>query len=204
MPQRGAAAVWLGGCFGASGAHVHPDPRGAQPPRARSRAVVCRRRHIGETRRVRRRVAPGRGPARSRLCVRLDRAPVRLSGGDALTAAGIATLAKNAVPIAAGVVLFDETLPGGVYRVLQLASFTAIVAGAVMLSATRAHAEHPAAPAGGRPATRASSPTGASWRESPRRPRRSARSARPRSRTKPRREGDPRARRSPAGRRGRR
>ena len=31
--------------------------------------------------------------------------------GDALTAAGLATLATNAVPIAAGVVLFDEALP---------------------------------------------------------------------------------------------
>ena len=66
--------------------------------------------------------------------------------GDALTPAGIATLANNAVPIAAGVVLFDETLPGGVYRVLQLASFTAIVASAVMLSATRARSERRAKP----------------------------------------------------------
>ena len=33
--------------------------------------------------------------------------------GDALTAAGLATMATNAVPIAAGFVLFGETRPVG-------------------------------------------------------------------------------------------
>ena len=58
--------------------------------------------------------------------------------GAAVTAAGIATLATNAIPIAAGVVLFNETLPGGASRVLQIVSFGLVVAGAVLLSQPRA------------------------------------------------------------------
>jgi drug/metabolite transporter (DMT)-like permease len=53
--------------------------------------------------------------------------------GSALTAAGIATLVTNAVPIAAGFVLFGETLPGGARSVFQVASFAAIVASAAFL-----------------------------------------------------------------------
>ena len=43
--------------------------------------------------------------------------------GDALTAAGTATMVTNAVPIAAGFVLFGETLPHGARAVLQVAAF---------------------------------------------------------------------------------
>jgi hypothetical protein len=57
--------------------------------------------------------------------------------GDALTAAGIATLATNAVPIAAGFALFGESLPGGFRAGLQLAGFAAVVIGAVALSNPR-------------------------------------------------------------------
>lgn len=53
--------------------------------------------------------------------------------GGALTAAGIATLTTNAVPIAAGFVLFDERLPDGASGVLQIAAFSAIVASATLL-----------------------------------------------------------------------
>ena len=53
--------------------------------------------------------------------------------GDALTAAGMATMATNAVPIAAGFVLFGETLPRGIRAVLQIAAFASIVASAVAL-----------------------------------------------------------------------
>lgn len=53
--------------------------------------------------------------------------------GGALTAAGMATLATNAVPIAAGFVLFGETLPPGARGVLQLAGFAAIVVSAIAL-----------------------------------------------------------------------
>ncbi len=53
--------------------------------------------------------------------------------GRALTAAGIATLTTNAVPIAAGFVLFDERLPSGTAGVLQIAALAAIVASATLL-----------------------------------------------------------------------
>jgi len=53
--------------------------------------------------------------------------------GDALTAAGTATMVTNAVPIAAGFVLFGENLPHGGRAVLQIAAFACLVAGAVLL-----------------------------------------------------------------------
>jgi hypothetical protein len=59
--------------------------------------------------------------------------------GDAVTAAGIATLTTNAVPIAAGIVLLRESIPGGVNRVFQLAAFALVVGGAVLLTDPRAH-----------------------------------------------------------------
>jgi len=58
--------------------------------------------------------------------------------GSALTAAGIATLVTNAVPIAAGFVLFDEALPPGVRGVLQVAAFASIVASAGLLGSSAA------------------------------------------------------------------
>ena len=53
--------------------------------------------------------------------------------GDALTAAGTATMVTNAVPIAAGFVLFGESLPHGARAVLQVAAFACLVLGAVAL-----------------------------------------------------------------------
>jgi drug/metabolite transporter (DMT)-like permease len=53
--------------------------------------------------------------------------------GGALTAAGIATLTTNAVPIAAGFVLFDEQLPAGARGVLQVAAFASVVVSASLL-----------------------------------------------------------------------
>ena len=53
--------------------------------------------------------------------------------GSALTAAGLATLVTNAVPIVAGFVLFDEALPPGPRGALQIAAFAAIVASAAFL-----------------------------------------------------------------------
>ena len=53
--------------------------------------------------------------------------------GSALTAAGIAKLVTNAVPIAAGFVLFGESLPPGARGVLQIAAFASIVASAALL-----------------------------------------------------------------------
>jgi drug/metabolite transporter (DMT)-like permease len=68
--------------------------------------------------------------------------------GDALTAAGTATMVTNAVPIAAGFVLFGETLPHGMRAFLQVAAFGCLVASAVALG-------HQQAPRAGQPASRA-------------------------------------------------
>jgi hypothetical protein len=53
--------------------------------------------------------------------------------GDALTAAGTATMVTNAVPIVAGFVLFGETLPRGLRAVAQIAAFSCLVLSAVAL-----------------------------------------------------------------------
>jgi hypothetical protein len=53
--------------------------------------------------------------------------------GDALTAAGTATMVTNVVPILAGFVVFHETLPSGFAAVLQVAAFAALVTSAVLL-----------------------------------------------------------------------
>ena len=64
--------------------------------------------------------------------------------GDALTAAGMATMATNAVPIAAGFVLFGETLPHGTRAVLQVAAFAGLVVSAVALGRQQAPKDRPA------------------------------------------------------------
>jgi drug/metabolite transporter (DMT)-like permease len=63
---------------------------------------------------------------------------VAFQHGSALTAAGVATLVTNAVPIAAGFVLFDESLPPGARGVLQIAAFASIVASAGLLGSSAA------------------------------------------------------------------
>ena len=68
--------------------------------------------------------------------------------GDALTAAGMATMATNAVPIAAGFVLFGETLPRGTRAILQIAAFACLVVSAVALG-------HQQAPRADQPTLRA-------------------------------------------------
>ena len=57
--------------------------------------------------------------------------------GDALTGAGLATLTTNAVPIAAGFVIFGEQLPGGGKGVLQVAAFVTLILSAALLANTR-------------------------------------------------------------------
>ena len=54
--------------------------------------------------------------------------------GGALTTAGLATLLTNALPIAAGMIVFNEPLPGGWVGAARIASFAAVVVGAVLLS----------------------------------------------------------------------
>ena len=54
--------------------------------------------------------------------------------GRALTTAGIATLATNAIPIGAAMTLFEEPLPDGILGGVRIAAFGAVVAGAVALA----------------------------------------------------------------------
>lgn len=63
--------------------------------------------------------------------------------GSALTTAGIATLLTNALPIVAGMTIFGEPLPDGWLGAIRLASFAAVVVGAVFLGERK----HPGKPA---------------------------------------------------------
>jgi hypothetical protein len=54
--------------------------------------------------------------------------------GRALATAGTSTLLTNALPIVAGLVVFDEQLPGGVYATLRIVSFAGVVLGATLLA----------------------------------------------------------------------
>jgi hypothetical protein len=71
--------------------------------------------------------------------------------GGALATAGTATLLTNALPIAAGVLLFHEHLPGGALGAARVGAFVLVVAAAAVLTrseprgATRA-AQRPAPP----------------------------------------------------------
>ncbi len=54
--------------------------------------------------------------------------------GGALATAGVASLLTNALPIGAGVLLFRESLPGGVFGALRLVAFGCVVGGAAFLA----------------------------------------------------------------------
>jgi hypothetical protein len=54
--------------------------------------------------------------------------------GSRLSSAGLAVLWTNALPIAAGMALFSEALPGGVRGALRILAFVLVLAGAVALS----------------------------------------------------------------------
>jgi hypothetical protein len=54
--------------------------------------------------------------------------------GSALTTAGLATLWTNALPIAAGMTVFGEPLPGGFLGAARIAAFAAVVVGAALLT----------------------------------------------------------------------
>ncbi len=54
--------------------------------------------------------------------------------GGALATAGVSTLAMNALPIAAGMVVFAEGVPGGALGTLRLLAFAAVVSGAAVLA----------------------------------------------------------------------
>jgi hypothetical protein len=65
--------------------------------------------------------------------------------GSALASAGVSTLLTNALPIAAGIALFHERLPGGGIGDVRVAAFGLVVAAAALLA--RADGEVQAAPA---------------------------------------------------------
>lgn len=67
--------------------------------------------------------------------------------GGVLATAGMATLWTNALPIAAGMILFGEPLPGGGLGVARVAAFIAVVLGAFLLSRTPQHTAAAAAAA---------------------------------------------------------
>ncbi|HXB17150.1 MAG TPA: hypothetical protein VNV44_15560 [Solirubrobacteraceae bacterium] len=65
-------------------------------------------------------------------------------GGNVVRVAGLATLATNALPIAAGTLLLEEPFPSGVFGALRAAAFLAVVLGAFLL----AQEERPQTPSG--------------------------------------------------------
>ncbi|HYY22411.1 MAG TPA: hypothetical protein VE780_11085 [Thermoleophilaceae bacterium] len=67
--------------------------------------------------------------------------------GRALTAAGIATLGTNAIPIVAAMTLFAEPLPAGAAGIARVAAFAAVVLGAVALAPSRERERTPPLPA---------------------------------------------------------
>ncbi len=69
--------------------------------------------------------------------------------GGALATAGVASLLTNALPIAGGLVLFHEALPGGPLGIARIVAFACVVAGAASLARTderRGRAERTVAP----------------------------------------------------------
>lgn len=54
--------------------------------------------------------------------------------GSALASAGVSTLFTNALPIAAGIALFHERLPGGGFGDVRVAAFALVVAAAALLA----------------------------------------------------------------------
>jgi hypothetical protein len=72
---------------------------------------------------------------------------VGYQAGGALTVAGLATLLTNAVPIAAGTIVLDEPVPGGVFGDLRVVAFAAVTVGAVLLARPEKPSETRAEPA---------------------------------------------------------
>ena len=54
--------------------------------------------------------------------------------GGALVTAGLATLLTNAIPIAAGMTIFHEPLPDGVFGLLRVLAFATVVISGVFLA----------------------------------------------------------------------
>ena len=58
--------------------------------------------------------------------------------------AGVATLFTNALPIAAGVFVFGDLVPGGALGVLRIAAFVVVTAGAGLLASPEGSKPEPA------------------------------------------------------------
>ena len=84
--------------------------------------------------------------------------------GGALATAGLSTLTTNALPIAAGMLVFGERVPVGAMGVARFVAFGAVVAGAVLLARTggghveRVAQKGPEVPQRGRVGARATEP----------------------------------------------
>ena len=61
--------------------------------------------------------------------------------GRVLETAGSSTLVNNLIPIVGGVVVFHEPIPAGAAGVARVASFVAVVVGAVLLASGRTTAQ---------------------------------------------------------------
>jgi hypothetical protein len=64
---------------------------------------------------------------------------VGYQSGAALTVAGLATLFTNAIPIAAGTVVLNETVPTGILGVVRVVAFFAVTVGAILLARPKRH-----------------------------------------------------------------
>lgn len=78
--------------------------------------------------------------------------------GSALTTAGLATLLTNAVPIAAGMSIYHEPLPGGAAGAARILAFACVVVGAVVLSRDGHAVSAPIAPAAPGPPVASAAP----------------------------------------------
>ena len=56
-----------------------------------------------------------------------------------LETAGSSTLVNNLIPIIGGIAVFHEPIPSGLPGVARVASFVAVVVGAVLLASGRMH-----------------------------------------------------------------
>ena len=64
--------------------------------------------------------------------------------GRALATAGISSFCTNALPIAGGILIFDEGVPHGVLGALRIAAFGCVVVGAAALARRDRLTEEPA------------------------------------------------------------
>ena len=143
QPQWGAATVWLGACVGAAAVLM-----AVQRHLARAVAFGLAAGLLFATGDISAKLVVDGGKwliVVPLLIVAYALGSIELQAafqhGDALTAAGIATLTTNALPIAAGVVLFREGVPHGVQGAIQVAAFATLLAGATLLNDPRARGE---------------------------------------------------------------